>query len=197
MGEKYSQKADVVLASASPRRRDLLDSIGLKFEVKPADIDENVGITSPKKLVRTLSRLKAEAADAGDACVLGSDTVVYARGKLFGKPHTEDGAKAMLGELNGRWHTVYTGVTLIYGGEKRTFVARSRVKFKRMSEDDIARYVSQKQPLDKAGAYGIQDGEVVQTYRGSYSNIVGLPLEKLTKIMIRIGAIYGNDRPVY
>ncbi len=196
MSGKYLQRADIVLASASPRRKELLESLGLKFDVIPADIDEDIHISRPATLVKELSARKAEGVKAEDACVIGSDTVVYRRGKLYGKPHTERNAMAMLGELQGKWHTVYTGVTVLYEGKKYTFCVRSRVKFKRMSEADVARYVSEKKPLDKAGAYGIQDGEVVEGYRGSYSNIVGLPLERLTKIMERIGAVYVDSRPL-
>ncbi len=193
MGEKYSQRAHIVLASASPRRKELLESLGLSFDVRPADIDEDIHIDEPAELVKELSKRKAAGVKAEGACVIGSDTVVYARGKMYGKPHTEDRAREMLGELEGRWHTVYTGVTVLYGGERRTFSVSSRVKFKRMSAADIDRYVREKKPLDKAGAYGIQDGEVVEGYKGSYSNIVGLPLERLTKIMERMGVIYVNS----
>lgn len=193
---KYLQNANIVLASASPRRAELLTSVGLKFEVSPADIDENIGVKRPKKLVEELARRKAEAIEADGSCVIGGDTVVYARGKLYGKPHTAERAEQTLKELSGRWHTVYSGVAIVYNGKTRAFHVASRVKFRRMSDAEIAEYVKDKSPLDKAGAYGIQDGEVVAKYRGSYSNIVGLPLEKTIKIMQRMGIIYGNDRSV-
>ncbi len=191
MDKRYASAAPILLASASPRRRELLEGLGIDFEVRPADIDESADIRDPAKLVRVLSRRKAEAVSSEGACVIGSDTAVYCRGKIYGKPHTEEGAIKMLSELNGKWHAVFTGVTVIFGGKERTFCVKSRVKFKLMSEDDIESYVRTKRPLDKAGAYGIQDGEVVEKYRGSYSNIVGLPLEALIKITKRIGVIYG------
>lgn len=190
----YVQSADIVLASSSPRRRELLESAGLKFQVRPANIDESGAKgKSPKALVQELSEKKAEAGRRDGACVIGGDTVVYARGKIYGKPHTEEGAMEMLAELSGRWHTVYTGVTVLFEGRARTFAVRSKVKFKRLDPAQIREYVLTKRPLDKAGAYGIQDGEVVQKYRGSYSNIVGLPLEKLIKNMKRMGIVHGND----
>lgn len=189
----YAQRGRIVLASASPRRRELLESLGIDFAVIPADVDEDIGAKGPVALVKALSKKKAEAVATGNECVIGSDTVVYARGKVIGKPYTVENAIKTIGMLNGRWHTVYTGVTVLYKGEASTFAEKSRVKFKRMSDEQISAYVNEKLPLDKAGAYGIQDGEVVEKYAGSYSNIVGLPLEKLTKTLKRIGVIYGND----
>ena len=98
----------------------------------------------------------------------------------------------MLSEMQGRWHSVYTGVTVACVGRSVTFSVRSRVKFKPLTDGEILSYVKQTNPLDKAGAYGIQDGRVVEKYRGSYSNIVGLPKEKLAKVLARLGVINGN-----
>ena len=158
----------------------------------PAGIDEDVGIEEPVKLVKELSKRKARAADSEDACKIGADTVVTLDGRIYGKPHCEERAKSMLHELSGKWHTVYTGVTVIFRGREYTFAARSKVLFKRLSAQDIDKYVARVRPFDKAGAYGIQDNEVVSKYRGSYSNIVGLPLEKLVKVLKRAGVINGN-----
>ncbi len=184
------QNCDIILASASPRRRELLTDMGLRFDVCPADIDEEgVRQRSPRSLVKTLSRLKAEKAAKDGAAVIAADTVVVFRGRIFGKPHNETNAVRMLSAMSGKWHTVYTGVTVLYDGKRHTFSARSRVKFKALSAEDIASYVDRVKPFDKAGAYGIQDNEVVEKYRGSYNNIVGLPTERLAVVLNRAGAL--------
>ncbi len=189
------QKSDkrIILASASPRRREILTDMGLRFEVLPADIDESATRAArPSELVKKLSKVKACAADACDGVVIGADTVVVMGGKVYGKPHTEENALEMLKKLCGRWHTVYTGVTVRRGGESKSFTVRSRVKLKNLSEEEIRSYIADTNPLDKAGAYGIQDGRVVEKYRGSYTNIVGLPKEKLASVLAGFGVTDGN-----
>lgn len=168
--------------------------MGLNFEVMPSDADESaVNEKNPVRLTKLLSRLKAEAVDGDGATVIGADTVVVFRGRIFGKPHTAENAVRMLSELSGRWHSVYTGVTVRCKQQSVTFSVRSRVKFKSLTEEEIINYVKETNPLDKAGAYGIQDGRVVKKYRGSYSNIVGLPGEKLAKVLAGLGVINGNS----
>jgi len=167
--------------------------MGLTLEVVPSDADESaITAKSPARLTRLLSRLKAESVDGSGATVIGADTVVALGGRIYGKPHTEERAIEMLSEMQGRWHSVYTGVTVACVGRSVTFSVRSRVKFKPLTDGEILSYVKQTNPLDKAGAYGIQDGRVVEKYRGSYSNIVGLPKEKLAKVLARLGVINGN-----
>ena len=182
--------AKVVLASSSPRRREILAEMGIDFEVCPTDADESsVGVPSPKRLVKALSALKATPAIEAhpNAVVIGADTIVVSGGKIYGKPLTEENAVKMIRQLNGRWHVVYTGVTVAKGQRRTTFVVKSKVKFKSLTDEQIIEYVRAFKPLDKAGAYGIQDEEIVEKYKGSYSNIVGLPKEKLAKTLARYG----------
>lgn len=188
----------IVLASASPRRLQLLSDIADDIVVAPADIDESaVRAPSPRALVRKLSFLKASAvadrAENEGSVVIGADTVVYLD-KLYGKPRDRADALKMLGELNGRTHAVYTGVTVIARGEVRTFSVRSEVTFRDMSEEEIADYVDTHHPYDKAGGYAIQEGVVVRAYKGSLTNIIGLPTEKLVKVLKEVQS--GADRIV-
>lgn len=180
----------LLLASASPRRRDILSEMGYVFEIVPSDVDESkVRAISPKRLVCKLSKAKAEAVSGG--IVIGADTVVARFGRVFTKPLDENHAAEMLGALCGKWHTVYTGVTVMGGGRKVCFCEKSRVKLKKLSKEDICAYVKSGKPLDKAGAYGIQDGFVVEKYVGSYTNIVGLPKEKLADVLAEFGVANG------
>ena len=189
--KRFSKR--VVLASASPRRREILTDMGVEFEILPSDIDESrISAANPRMLTKRLAAAKADAVDAVGATVIGADTVVVLHGRVYGKPHTSENAVRMLGELCGRWHTVYTGVCVKCGDEKVIFSVRSRVKLKALRKDEIVRYVADANPLDKAGAYGIQDGRVVEKYRGSYTNIVGLPKEKLASTLARIGVTNGS-----
>lgn len=183
-----SDDIKIILASASPRRKELLDDLGLKFEVMPTDSDESaVHEKSPRRLVKRLALLKASKIADPSAVVIGADTVVALKGRVFGKPHTVDNAVATIEALNGRWHKVYTGVAVLCGEKKYVYAVCSRVKFKKLSQRQISDYVADTMPLDKAGAYGIQDGRIVEKYRGSYSNIVGLPTERLSRILKRLG----------
>lgn len=197
---KFSKR--IILASASPRRKEILSSMGLEFEVVPTDADESrVSAKRPAQLVKKLSALKANALntdvlnglDSGKSpTVIGADTVVAFRHEVLGKPHTEENAVAMLKRMRGKWHSVYTGVTVKCAENSVCFSVRSRVKMNALSDEEILNYVKDAKPLDKAGAYGIQDGRVVQKYRGSYTNIVGLPKEKLAKVLAGLGITNGN-----
>lgn len=167
--------------------------MGLDFEIVPSNADEStVSAACPAALTKKLSRLKAYSVDADDATVIGADTVVVLDGEIFGKPHTKQRAVEMLSQMSGRRHFVYTGVTVRCKNRHVTFCVRSSVWFKRLSEAEILSYVQDTNPVDKAGAYGIQDGRVVEKYRGSYTNIVGLPEEKLARVLARVGVINGN-----
>lgn len=187
---KFSER--IILASASPRRSEILRSMGLVFEVAPAGVDEGaVSAKTPVRLVKRLSGLKADAIPADGATVIGADTVVVLGGEVLGKPQSEEDAVVMLRRLSGRWHSVYTGVTVRCGDKSVCFAVRSRVKIKPLTDGEILSYVGEESPLDKAGAYGIQDGRVVQKYSGSYTNIVGLPKERLARVLARAGVLDG------
>ena len=157
-----------------------MSEAGIKFTVVPSLFEEKGEELTPQETVLHFSAGKAEEVfhRYSEAAVLGADTVVALDGEIFGKPHTEDGAKAMLRRLSGRTHSVFTGVCLVYGGVKKQGICETRVTFSELSEEFIERYVREVRPLDKAGAYGIQDGyQIVKSYEGSYTNVVGLPME--------------------
>ena len=190
----------IILASASPRRKELLEGMGLKFEIVPTHVEDDSAESKslhlfrlfPSRAVLDVARRKARSIVADDATVIAADTAVVRRGRMYGKPITDTNAMIMLCELEGKWHTVITAVTVRCGSKERSFVVRSRVKFKPLDHVDIASYVQKCHPLDKAGAYGIQDKQIVQKYRGSYSNIVGLPCEKLSRTLAEVGVLNDN-----
>lgn len=178
----------IVLASGSPRRRELLTQIGLEYTVIPSKKEEQLRFTQPDEIVMDLSRQKAEdIADqvAPGTIVIGADTVVALDGEILGKPHTPDKAVKMLSRLQGRSHQVYTGVTILEKGEAEdsfiTFSEKTEVHIYPMSEEEIRRYVASGDPLDKAGAYGIQGAfaAYVQGITGDYYNVMGLPIGRL------------------
>ena len=172
----------VVLASASPRRKELLLQAGIRAEILPSHKEERSRAKTPAALVKALSAGKAEDIAAGQpdgTIVIGSDTVVVRDGEILGKPKNADDAVRMLKSLAGRTHHVYTGVTLILCGEKkRTFFEKTAVSVFPMTEEEIRSYVESGDPLDKAGAYGIQGpfGAYIRQIRGDYTCVVGLPL---------------------
>ena len=188
----------VILASASPRRQELLKQIGISFEVMPSQKEEKADFSEPEKLVEALSAQKAEdireqAAD-DTALVIGADTVVCCDGRVLGKPKDEEDACRMLSMLQGRKHQVYTGVTLCRGRERLTFSERTEVEFYPMSREQILFYISTKEPMDKAGAYGIQGlGAMwVKGIEGDYNNVVGLPVGRLYQEMTARGLLDGG-----
>lgn len=183
---------NIILASGSPRRRELLAQAGFEFKVEVSNADENVVEESPEQMVEELAARKAEAVvrlhnKAEDNClVIGADTIVVLEGKVLGKPVDEEDAKTMLASLSGQTHQVYTGVALFYvkkgAVEKReTFYECTDVTMVPMSEQEIADYVASGDPLDKAGAYGIQGPAAVfiSGIKGDYYNVVGLPISKI------------------
>ena len=181
----------LVLASASPRRRHLLGQLGLEFDVQPSDVDETVpqGI-EPSALVQHLAMEKAVtvARQHPGRLVLGADTIVVLDGNVLGKPTDETDARAMLGRLSGRRHTVFTGLALVHLDSTRRVAAHEQtdVYVDDLSDDEIARYVATGSPMDKAGAYGIQDdyGAVfIHRIEGDYYNVVGLPLHRLYRML--------------
>ncbi|MGM0569693.1 Maf family protein [Marinobacter sp.] len=184
----------VILASASPRRADLLRQLGLCFETRPVDIDETPqpGET-PSVYVYRLAREKAvagfELAGEPEALVLGSDTTVVLDGRILGKPADRDDARVMLRALSGRTHQVMTGVALASQGGTEVTVSTTDVAFRPLDEREIAAYCETGEPLDKAGGYGIQGrgGAFVSSITGSYSAVVGLPLDVTADLLARAG----------
>jgi septum formation protein len=197
----------LVLASASPRRRDLLTRAGLEFRVEPAGIEEQARPgEAPEALAERLAREKASHVAArlvaGSGVVLGSDTIVVLDGDVLGKPRDAAHARELLGRLVGREHRVVTGVALTHAGEHsnaaqtRSFTVTSRVTLREASADEIASYVATGEPLDKAGAYAFQ-GEgrrFVRSVEGSETNVIGLPVEETLELLREVGIVPGSTR---
>lgn len=185
---------EFILASGSPRRRQLLEQVGIRsFAVRPTDADESLpaGI-APGAAVELLSARKGEAARATadpDALILAADTVVALDGAILGKPHSREEAVSMLTILSGRTHQVYTGVTLLRGEAEHTEHEVTSVTFRPLTAAEIDAYVSSGEPMDKAGAYGIQGlgALLVERLEGDYFNVMGLPLCRLGRMLIRFG----------
>ena len=181
-----------ILASASPRRKELLGQIGIEFEVQVSNVEEKVTAVEPGAVVEELSRQKAEAVFASleerteDVFVIGADTVVALEGEILGKPSSPEHALEMLRRLSGNIHEVYTGVTLLCRKENGTvqrivFHERTKVEFFSLTETEMQRYVQSGECMDKAGAYGIQGifARYVRGIEGDYNNVVGLPVGRL------------------
>lgn len=193
----------IVLASQSPRRKKLLDQIGLIFEIIPSTKEENSLHMSPKEMVMDLAFQKANdiSHQVSDTLVIGSDTVVVFEDQILGKPKTSQDATAMLNKLSGKTHSVFTGVCLILtDSEKRiekqfSFYEETKVTFSTLSPQEIFAYVSSGSPFDKAGAYGIQDdwGSVfVQKIEGDYYNVVGFPINRFYRELKKFGPSFLN-----
>lgn len=182
---------NLVLASSSPRRAMLLESLGLRFTVvAPTAVENQERHLQPGELVMLNSKSKAQSVAAhqpGNALILGADTIVYLDGRTFGKPRDLDEARAMLLELSGRCHDVYTGITLIQNktGTIMTDYERTSVTFRRLSVSDIERYLQAVRPLDRAGAYTVEGigSLLVERFDGCYYNVLGLPLVKLDEML--------------
>jgi len=187
----------LTLASRSPRRRELLEQLGIRLEVRPADADETPLAGEPADdYVRRVAREKARAV-AGET-VLGADTAVVLDGAILGKPADGDDARRMLRALSGRPHQVVTGVCARRDGREEVLAATTAVRFARLTEAQIAWYVATSEPLDKAGAYAVQGagGAFVEELRGSVSNVVGLPLAEALALLDRLGfALPWRARP--
>ncbi len=201
--DKELDEMRIILASASPRRRELLGQIGLAFEVRLSGVEEKAASAEPGAMVCGLSAQKAEAVlaecrEPQDVLVIGADTVVVLDGRILGKPSCAEEAARMLEELSGRTHEVYTGVTLLYrpeagrytpgedgsqknGFRRKTFYEKTKVSFYPVSKEEIALYVNSGECMDKAGAYGIQGlfARYVQGIEGDYNNVVGLPVGRI------------------
>ena len=177
----------LILASASPRRKELLSLYGIPFTVRAADIDETMNPSlEPFDEVARVSRLKAMAIPAQqDDVVVAADTIVVCSGKILGKPKDRDEAIAMLTLLSGRDHQVMTGCTVRAGDRTETFTEVTDLHFRPLSQREIARYVDSGEPMDKAGAYGIQGGAALfcEKLSGDYYNVMGLPVCRLGQVL--------------
>lgn len=185
---------DIILASQSPRRKALLGQMGLKgFKIIAPDVDEHVeGNPSPAQMVEELSQRKARAVAAetdGDSLIIAADTVVALDGAVLGKPGNERSAFSMLSALSGNRHMVYTGVTVIQGDRMVTSHEETAVTFRELEPDEISSYIATGEPMDKAGAYGIQGrgALLVEKIEGDYYNVVGLPICCLNRMLGRFG----------
>lgn len=178
----------IILASQSPRRQELLKLITNDFEIKVSNVDETLpsGI-SPKDAVLYLSKIKAEPFKNDSDIIIGADTVVALDGKILGKPKTTEEARQMLRFLSGREHSVFTGVTIANAEKSTSFAVETRVKFFDLTDDEIERYIATGEPMDKAGAYGIQGygSLLVESITGDYFNVVGLPVSTLARKLIK------------
>ena len=178
---------NMILASASPRRRELLEKFGVPFLIRAADIDETMDPgKAPYDEVGRVSRLKALATPREkDDILIAADTIVVCEGKVLGKPRDEADAADMLRLLSGRDHQVMTGCTVLRGERHVTFTEVTDIHFRSLSDKEIARYVSSKEPMDKAGSYGIQGGAALFCERmvGDYYNVMGLPVCRLGQVL--------------
>lgn len=177
----------LILASGSPRRKEILEQVGLAFCITPSDVEEVITKQVPSDIVMELSRQKAEDVYAKyvaeDVIVLGADTVVAYGGKILGKPADEADAAEMLRMLSGNVHSVFTGVTLVSEQGTVSFYEETEVEFYEMSEEEIQGYIASGEPMDKAGSYGIQGkaAAFIKGIRGDYYNVVGLPVARVLK----------------
>lgn len=183
----------LILASSSPRRRDILKNAGYTFEVKEPNIDENLHIKLPPiDLVMKLALMKANSVftNADDEVVVGADTIVCIDGKNVGKPENVEQSRSLLRQLSGRLHRVYTGVAILSKERQETFFVQAKVNFMKLSEDLINRYIATEEPFDKAGGYAIQGkgSLLVESIDGDYYGIVGLPIAQLA---MRLERDYG------
>ena len=182
----------IILASGSPRRRELLKSLGLEFNVYKPDVDESmIDGESPSELCARLSRLKAHAGAEKfpDALVIAADTIVVIDGVILGKPKDRHDAFMMLKSLQGKWHEVITGITVCMKEKFITHAEHTRVKFRELSDSEIHAYVSTGECDDKAGAYAVQGygSLLVERIEGDYFNVVGLPLCRLGMMLSMFG----------
>ena len=181
-----------ILASASPRRKEILENLGLKFSVITSDADESSDITDPEALTKELAKRKGLAVyelllkkgELTDTVIISADTVVYCDGEILGKPHDKNDAERMIRMLSGKAHTVTSGVALIYNGKAYSCAATTRVFFDELDEDFINNYINSAEPYDKAGAYAIQGkaAPVISKIDGCYFNVVGLPVNCLCRL---------------
>lgn len=193
----------LILASASPRRKELLKNVGYEFSVEVCDLEEKSDNTKPFELVMELAKVKAQAImdmhNGEDVIVLGADTVVANGEEILGKPRDLNHAKEMISSLQGRTHQVYTGVCLCWNGEKLnqhiTFYEKTDVEVYPMSVEEIEAYVETRECEDKAGSYAIQGlfSPYVKGISGDYNNVVGLPVARIYQEIKKLGLVITND----
>ena len=189
---------NLILASASPRRQELLKLFGVPFVVRVADIDETMDPSaSPFDEVGRVSRMKALAIPrtGDDDVVIAADTIVVCEGRVLGKPHSDAEAAEMLRLLSGRDHQVMTGCTIAWGSKTETFTEVTDLHFRPLRETEIARYVASGEPMDKAGSYGIQGGAALFCERmvGDYYNVMGLPVCRLGELLRKMVPVLMED----
>jgi septum formation protein len=183
-------KKKIILASGSPRRKELLEKAGLVFDIVISDYEENMSLPlSPSELAKYLSRGKAEAVAqrVENAVIISADTFISHKGKIIGKPHVPEKAKEMLRNFSGKTHSVITGFTIHDTADKKTIsrAVETKVFFRELTDEEIDGYVATGEPLDKAGAYAIQGGAsgFIEKIEGDYDNVVGLPVGEVLKIL--------------
>lgn len=177
---------NIVLASQSPRRKQILKEMGYSFIVQPAIQDEVFDVSLPldQALIKVAFHKAMEVKQSyPDSLILAADTIVVFKNKILGKPKSEKEAFAILSALSGHKHEVKTGVAILYGTQQKNFVSTSHVQFRSLSETEILNYIQEKKPFDKAGSYGIQECDFVKEYDGEYETIVGLPKIALQKAL--------------
>lgn len=189
----------IILASQSPRRRELLTLIGMPHEVRSADVDESIRPgEAPDAYVERLARAKASAVAAHEpgAVVIGADTTVVIDHEILGKPESAEQARQMIRRLAGRTHTVHTAVAVARNGRVEAGVESVEVTFRALTDDQIAAYVATGEPMDKAGAYGIQGygAVIVEAIRGDYFAVMGLALGRMVTLLGRLGVRYAFGR---
>lgn len=180
-----------ILASASPRRKEILENLGLDFTVITSDADESSDLTDPEELTKELAKRKGQAVAEllsdkldGETVIISADTVVCCDGEILGKPRDRSDAERMIRMLSGKAHTVTSGVALIYNGKAYSCAATTRVFFDELDEDFINNYINSAEPYDKAGSYAIQGkaAPVISKIDGCYFNVVGLPVNCLCRL---------------
>ena len=187
----------LILASGSPRRTELLSRLGLEFRVEVPDVDESISpVEEPVVAADRLARLKASAMVEGKSLTIGCDTLVVHRGDILGKPADRAEAVEMIRRLQGDEHRVYTGVALAAGGRVESAVESTRVWFRPLELKECQEYVATDEPMDKAGAYGIQGygAAIVERIEGDYFNVMGLPIQRLLELFRRFGWRYAFQR---
>jgi len=200
-GTKGMGKYNIILASASPRRKEIMERMDIPYRVLVADVEETVGETEPEKMVQALASLKTEAVlskykrldESRDAfLIIGADTMVFYDGHALGKPKDEADAYRMLGMLSGKSHDVITGVSIIIKDakeERLSFAVSTKVTMQSLTDEQIKDYIATGEPMDKAGAYAIQGrfGIYIKEIVGDYYNVVGFPIAKLYEVLLQKG----------
>ncbi|MCR5308383.1 MAG: Maf family protein [bacterium] len=180
---------DIILASNSPRRKEILESLGYKFRIAPSDIDENIDLKGELLVCELAKRKALRIYDYNkDSIVIGSDTIVYLNGKVYNKPKNEEECYYMLKSLSGKTHEVITGVYIASNKEHISFYDKAYVTFKELTDPDIFNYMKTKEPFDKAGGYAIQGegSKLIKEYKGDFYTIMGLPKDLVNSHLKRL-----------